>query len=112
MKQSKVMEQYQNNIGVLEEHPLGVKPRFKVGDRVQVRDMPYFFYTRSQMWARLPRSPTRTSSLRTKPSTWTAESNNITSFVFVRRMFGPTTHSKTIRYRPSPRNAGSSPSAN
>ena len=52
MNQSKVMEQNQNNIGVLEEHSLGVKPRFKVGDRVQIRNMPYFFYTRSQMWAR------------------------------------------------------------
>jgi thiocyanate hydrolase subunit beta len=52
MKQSKTMEKSQNNIGVLEEHPLGVQPRFKVGDRVQVRDMPYLFYTRSQMWAR------------------------------------------------------------
>src|SRR5215469_11308460 len=49
---SKTMEKSQNNIGVLEEHPLGVQPRFKVGDRVQLRDMPYFFYTRSQMWAR------------------------------------------------------------
>ena len=52
MKQSKTMEKSLNNIGVLEEHPLGVQPRFKVGDRVQLRDMPYFFYTRSQMWAR------------------------------------------------------------
>jgi hypothetical protein len=52
MKQSNTIEKSQNNIGVLEEHPLGVQPRFKVGDRVQLRDMPYFFYTRSQMWAR------------------------------------------------------------
>lgn len=52
MKPSKATEKSQNNIGVLEEHPLGVQPRFKVGDRVQVRNMPYFFYTRSQMWAR------------------------------------------------------------
>jgi hypothetical protein len=52
MKQSDTIEKSQNNIGVLEEHPLGLQPRFKVGDRVQVRDMPYFFYTRSQMWAR------------------------------------------------------------
>ena len=52
MKPSKAVEKSQNNIGVLEEHPLGVQPRFKVGDRVQLRDMPYFFYTRSQMWAR------------------------------------------------------------
>jgi thiocyanate hydrolase subunit beta len=52
MKQSKTIDKAHNNIGVLEEHPLGVQPRFKVGDRVQVRNMPYFFYTRSQMWAR------------------------------------------------------------
>ena len=52
MKQSSTMEKSLNNIGVLEEHPLGVKPRFTVGDRVRVRDMPYFFYTRSQIWAR------------------------------------------------------------
>ena len=52
MKPSKTTEKSQNNIGVLEEHSLGVQPRFKVGDRVQVRNMPYFFYTRSQMWAR------------------------------------------------------------
>ena len=49
---SKTIEKSQSNIGVLEEHPLGVQPRFKVGDRVQLRDMPFFFYTRSQMWAR------------------------------------------------------------
>jgi len=49
---SRTLEKTQNNIGVHEEHPLGVQPRFKVGDRVQVRDMPYLFYTRSQMWAR------------------------------------------------------------
>jgi hypothetical protein len=52
MKQSNTMEKSQNNIGVLAEHPLGGQPRFKVGDRVRVKDMPYFFYTRSQMWAR------------------------------------------------------------
>jgi hypothetical protein len=52
MKPTKTRENSQHNIGVLEEHPLGVQPRFKVGDRVRVRDMPYFFYTRSQMWAR------------------------------------------------------------
>ena len=52
MKQSKTIEKSQNNIGVLEEHPFNVQPRFKVGDRVQLRNMPYFFYTRSQMWAR------------------------------------------------------------
>jgi thiocyanate hydrolase subunit beta len=52
MKQSSTLEKSHNNIGVLEEHPRGVRPRFKVGDRVQVRDMPYLFYTRSQMWAR------------------------------------------------------------
>ena len=52
MLQSKTTEKSQNNIGVLEEHSLGVQPRFKVGDRVRLRNMPYFFYTRSQMWAR------------------------------------------------------------
>ena len=49
---SKTIERPKNNIGVLEENPLGVQPRFKVGDRVRVKDMPYLFYTRSQMWAR------------------------------------------------------------
>jgi hypothetical protein len=68
--------------------------------------------TGALVWARSLLSPTRTSSPRTKPSTWTAESNNITSFVFVRRDLCPSTHSTTIRYRPSPRSAGSSPSAN
>ena len=29
---SKTIEKSQNNIGVLEEHPLGLQPRFKVGD--------------------------------------------------------------------------------
>ena len=52
MQPSKTTEKSQNNIGVLEEHSLGVQPRFKVGDRVRLRNMPYFFYTRSQMWAR------------------------------------------------------------
>jgi Nitrile hydratase beta subunit len=52
MKQSNTLEKALNNIGVLEEHPFGVQPRFKVGDRVRIRNMPYFFYTRSQMWAR------------------------------------------------------------
>jgi len=52
MKQSSTMERPENNIGALEEHPFGAQPRFKVGDRVRVKDMPYFFYTRSQMWAR------------------------------------------------------------
>ena len=40
MEESKVTQTTQNNIGVLEEHPLGAQPRFKIGDRVQVRDMP------------------------------------------------------------------------
>jgi hypothetical protein len=48
----RTLEKNQNNIFVHEEHPLGAQPRFKVGDRVRVRDMPYLFYTRSQMWAR------------------------------------------------------------
>ena len=28
------------------------QPRFKVGDRVRVRDVPYLFYTRCQMYTR------------------------------------------------------------
>ena len=52
MKQSSTVEKRENNIGALEEHPFGVEPRFKVGDRVQVKDMPYLFYTRSQMYVR------------------------------------------------------------
>ena len=52
MQPSKTTGKSQSNIGVLEEHSLGVQPRFKVGDRVRLRNMPYFFYTRSQMWAR------------------------------------------------------------
>ena len=52
MKQNKIVGNSHNNIGVLEEHPLGVQPRFKVGDRVQVRDMPYLFYSRTQMSVR------------------------------------------------------------
>lgn len=52
MEQSRTIDQSTNNIGVLEEHPSGVEPRFKVGDRVQVKDMPYLFYSRTQMWAR------------------------------------------------------------
>jgi hypothetical protein len=49
---SRTIEKNQNNIGVREEHPPGVQPRFKVGDRVQVKNMPFLFYTRTQMWAR------------------------------------------------------------
>ena len=49
---SKTMEKSQNNIGVLEEHPLGVQPRFKVGDRVRVKDLPNLFYSRTQMYVR------------------------------------------------------------
>lgn len=52
MKQSDSVQPSRNHIGVLEEHPLGVEPRFKVGDLVQVKDMPYLFYSRTQMWAR------------------------------------------------------------
>src|SRR6516164_5021097 len=52
MKQSSTVEKSENNIDVLEEHPLGLQHRFKVRDRVRVNDMPYFFYARSQMWAR------------------------------------------------------------
>ena len=52
MKQSKAIEKPQNNIGVLEEHPPGAQPRFKIGDRVRVRDLPYLFYTRTQMSVR------------------------------------------------------------
>ena len=52
MKQSEAIEKPQNNIGVLEVHPLGAQPRFKIGDRVRVKDMPYLFYTRTQMSVR------------------------------------------------------------
>ena len=52
MKQGKAMEKPQNNIGVLEVHPPGAPPRFKIGDRVRVKDMPYLFYTRTQMSVR------------------------------------------------------------
>jgi Nitrile hydratase beta subunit len=44
MKQSSTIEKPQNTVDA--------RTRFKVGDRIQVRDMPYLFYTRSQMWAR------------------------------------------------------------
>jgi hypothetical protein len=52
MKQNEATQATQNNIGVLEVHPLGAQPRFKIGDRVQVRDMPYLFYSRTQMFVR------------------------------------------------------------
>jgi hypothetical protein len=51
MKQSKTMEKPQN-IWVRTEEPPGGQPRFKLGDRVKSRDVPYLFYTRSQMYKR------------------------------------------------------------
>jgi hypothetical protein len=34
------------------ETPVSASARFKVGDRVRVRDLPNLFYTRAQMYAR------------------------------------------------------------
>jgi hypothetical protein len=50
MKQGSTLEEPRK----VEESPktVGTQARFKVGDRVQVKDMPYLFYTRSQMYAR------------------------------------------------------------
>ena len=94
------------------KNPGNTPARFKVGDQVRVRDMPYMFYTRSQiiravLWGRSPLSPTRTSSLRRKPSTRMGRSNNIILCGFVRRIFGRSILSTTIPYRLSALTVGS-----
>jgi len=44
MKQSSTIEKPKDTVDM--------QAHFKVGDRVQVKDMPYLFYTRSQMYVR------------------------------------------------------------
>ena len=65
--------------------------------------MPYLFYTRTQntcgLSGTIALAHTKISFRRTKHLTKTAESNNITSSVFVRKIFGKSIHLTTIRCR-------------
>ena len=51
MKQSSTLERPSSTLEKLKS-TAETQPRFKIGDRVQVMDMPYLFYTRNQMYTR------------------------------------------------------------
>jgi len=90
--------------------------RFKVGDRVQVRDMPNMFYTRTQNYVRGVTGTIAASTYKDlipEDEAFNYDGRLEQYYIVdsVRRISGKSTRSTTIRCKPNSRIIGSTPFA-